>query len=332
MKILHIGGYHPVTVTLAREQIALGHDVTVIGTSGSEYFFEMPFACVEVEHKAREVADERYQVIHFHLTESLCNLNSREGSAILPTLQLLRESGAALFYYSYGDDFLVRPKASAALGLSNKTLMENFAHVFIGNADNLDLVSENTSWSWLGVGIDVASIPAPPVAEPKGQLRILHVPYRVRPTETKLICEVLESMRAKGYKFELKILPPEQIVELTTLRRHLTECDLYIEQIERRSPGILALEAMAHGKTVLSGNAPEHHKTWEQLKISPVLHTTTETLARRIEGILREPRCLRDLNKRSRQYVDLFHDAKKNTGLTLRAYQNSLKSSSSSFN
>jgi len=321
MKILHVGGYHSLTLTFAKEQLKLGHEVTVMDTCGAEYFFEMPFACLEVKEKAAQIAKERYEIIQFHSAQSLFSF--ADGAALETTLKTLKSEGAKLLLYTYGEDSLAKAEAHLPADLSHRLLRESFDFLFIGSPDNMSFSSLGVPWGWLAMPLDLETIPAEgqPAQNKKGELSFLHIPYRVPKEESDLIIEIMAALKGKGYRFNFKLVSPNEIIDGTNLLQTLADCNVYIEHLSKSSFGLPALKAMALGKTVLSGNSQSARQSWEQLSVCPILDTSSDNFERRVESILREPRCIKDLGRRSRRYVEAHHNAAIINRMVLDTYQ-----------
>jgi glycosyltransferase involved in cell wall biosynthesis len=158
--------------------------------------------------------------------------------------------------------------------------------------------------------IDLEYVPPPEQREiKKGQLRIAHIPFDLTDSDSGKISAAFEQLKAQKMGFTYSLIPPEEITNPIKLYLAFNQCDLFVEQFARRSFGYLALEAMALGKTVMSGNAVALRKPWNNLDLAPVLDTNENMLMRRLESIIKEPLCLRDLCKRSRAYVENYHCA-----------------------
>ncbi|RIL01321.1 MAG: hypothetical protein DCC75_13745 [Proteobacteria bacterium] len=122
-----------------------------------------------------------------------------------------------------------------------------------------------------------------------------------------MISEVLYQYQSKDRRLQFKIIRPEEFDTDLSLENAVDACDIYIEQVSASCTGDLGLLALSRGKTVLSGNSSELQMDWPATKFSPVLHTDAKTLYSRLQAIVREPRCLRDFGKRSREFIRNQH-------------------------
>ena len=325
MRILHLGGYNSITDSVAAQQSALGHDVLCLGVSSPNAILHIPSALREIACRTRQLAGQRFDIVQFHLTESLASDDLSALPLLGEVLSALKATGARLCLNTYGEDPVANTESRQSLGLHGDLLQKTFHHLFIGSADNLQLNQEIPSWSWLSPGLDFKALPVTRPEEPAPQrLRILHIPHRVKPAETSCLVDVLTGLSSERNLFNLEVAPPETISTRSDLTAALMRCDLFIEQLDRQSYGYLAIQALAHGKTVLSGNSKATHQIWDQLTTCPVLDTTRQNLKARIESILHEPRCLRDLGKRSRQYAEKYHNVAVTSRVMLSTYESLL--------
>jgi hypothetical protein len=301
-RILHIGGFPALTVPLAALDQTNGHNVSIAALCK-----KYPLLCQKktaAEIATAHIAKERFDIIVCHRSESLVPLHQAFGS-LQQALTTLKRNGAHLLYFSYGDEPLLRSLNPA---LSPQYIQSAFDQILIGGAENTALVEGSTRWTWLGLGIDLDSIPAPTIVEPTPPLKLLHIPFGIPKEDTECIERSVASMREKKLRFDYRTIPAEEIDSVETLRSIVSSCDVFLEHLRPHPYGLLALEALAQGKGVLSGNPTISRNTMSQLSMSPVLDSSAESLDRRLEMVLREPMCLRDLRNRARQFAENNHD------------------------
>ena len=333
MKILHVGGYYTVTSQIVQQHQLLGHDVVWIGGARAEAPFEMPNGFTALARAFDSIIAAGFNVVQVHQPSGLLAATAEESIRIFTRL---KDSGSKLFYYAIDGHVELIPISH--FDISEVLRRTPFSHIFRGwvhiygsdqmaKASGQDpLTSQGIPWSWLAPALPIEEVSAQPWQElnPLG-VRLLHIPYATTPADTAAIARNVESLKAQSrLKFDFRVCPPESLASRQALDEALLSCDVYVESLHRESPGLLAYEAMLRGKMVLSGNSSEAQAQWQQLVICPVMHSTPDNLAKRIESIVREPRCLRDLSKRSREYVELYHDPNSMAEKTLTVYQQSL--------
>jgi hypothetical protein len=309
MKILHVGGLETVSSLLANEQRQSGHQVDRLGPGASTSMLQAPLTYNDWLAKVGEIAQEQYQIIIFHLAQSFCDPSQPGLEKTVEGLRKLKASGAKLCLFVYGTDALA--DLSAREILVQTIISEYLDHVFIGTIDNFALSRFSSSWSFLPVPFCLEEIPAPPPREPQAQrVRILYLPYSSSGEEIARVNEIVASLRAGELKFDFTAAPLINELSSAKFDSMLGQADLVIEHISRPTAGILGLRAMLHGKTLLSGSSAEARKLWEPLSLSPILDTSLDNLGKRLSSIVREPRCLRDLGQRSRQYIERYHNSR----------------------
>jgi len=98
-------------------------------------------------------------------------------------------------------------------------------------------------------------------------------------------------------------LPHEEYV------RTMSACDIYIDQVHSHGPGVGALENMAMGKIVLTGNSPDCQQ-WMPFSVqSPAIHAPDDPaqLALAAEDLLNRKGDYAALAEAGRSYVSRFH-------------------------
>jgi glycosyltransferase involved in cell wall biosynthesis len=105
-------------------------------------------------------------------------------------------------------------------------------------------------------------------------------------------------------------------------RRRYERADIVVDQLNAGWYGILALEAMALGKPVLSYLRPEAvQETEHQLGVKvPIVPVTKDTLRERIAELAASPERRRVLGAASRTYVEEIHDADKGADRLIAVY------------
>lgn len=129
------------------------------------------------------------------------------------------------------------------------------------------------------------------------QIRILHAPSDPQVKRTDLVLAAMDTLREKGYRFEFTLLkdsPNSLVLE------HLQNADIVIDQPNILF-GVLLREAMSAG-TVVAG-IPDFTGQ-EHLRSAPVVPFTTAPgqLAEALEPLLRDPKKIDDLKKKSLDY------------------------------
>ena len=106
-------------------------------------------------------------------------------------------------------------------------------------------------------------------------------------------------------------------------RRHYARADLVVDQLNAGWYGILAIEAMALGKPVLSYLRPEAVQATErEMGVEvPIVPVTKETLRERIAELAASPDERRRIGGLSRAYVERIHDADRGADRLIAIYR-----------
>jgi glycosyltransferase involved in cell wall biosynthesis len=163
-------------------------------------------------------------------------------------------------------------------------------------------------------GLDLTEY-APAPLEDRDRPVVLHAPSDRRRKGTEQVIAACE-----GLDVELDLVEGLRHDEA---RRRYERADLVVDQLNAGWYGILALEAMALGKPVLSYLRPEAvQETERQLGVQvPIVPVTKETLRERIAELAESPERRREVGGASRTYVEQIHDADEGAERLLEIYR-----------
>jgi glycosyltransferase involved in cell wall biosynthesis len=156
-----------------------------------------------------------------------------------------------------------------------------------------------------------------PASPPEGRRRpvVLHAPSSRRRKGTEHVIAACE-----GLDVELDVVEGLRHDEA---RRRYERADIVVDQLNAGWYGILALEAMALGRPVLSYLRPEAvRQTEREMGVEvPVVPVTKETLRERIAELAASPDERRRIGALSRAYVEHAHDADKSADRLIAIYR-----------
>lgn len=139
-------------------------------------------------------------------------------------------------------------------------LHEKFAD-FIVNSPFCGQFHEKSFVNWFAMGVPFTSAKAASMPDHKTHLdlphvRILHSPSNPAVKGTPQILTMLDELKAKGLKFELKLLQQlsnDQVID------EIQECDFVIDQLYSDTPmAVFATEAAQFGKPAIVGSYASH--------------------------------------------------------------------------
>lgn len=155
-------------------------------------------------------------------------------------------------------------------------------------------------------------------------LRIGHAPSHRGVKGTDLILAALDRLRSEGHAFELDLI--EGVSQGEASKRY-AEVDVMVDQLHAGWYGGLAVEAMALGKPVLVYiREDDLHFIPAQMRSDlPFVLVTPDTIEDGLRRVLAMPRAeLLELARRSRAYVERWHDPARIAAEILQDYQAAL--------
>jgi hypothetical protein len=155
-------------------------------------------------------------------------------------------------------------------------------------------------------------------------IRIVHAPSNRKVKGTDLILATLNELRNAGYNFELVLVEGVSNSEAQKIYR---SADILLDQLYAGWYGGLAVELMALGKPVAAYIRETDLKFIPQeMKADlPIMGLHPDTLRSDLENILKMSKNdLHALGRRSRAYIERWHDSKKIAAYIKIRYENSL--------
>ena len=323
MKILHFGGYRPEIEVLVREQKLAGCDVQVADISSTEQVYQTTELSGRISSRLDQLMQGDREVIHFHqLTEATYTANDNE---LIDSLRTLREGGKKLVF-SLGHKVLEDEQHVALLREITTTIAD---HLFINHPGQSSMLSL--------FGIDDESISQLPHLVDFEQFA-----YRERPDyvdqplrillladETNGSDELESSIKSTIAGIDHVHFMKKSLTEFGTfedVRTLFMAADIIVDESTQGYYGPCSAIALTLGKTVVAPLGDLEKKTsFTELKLSPVVNFARENVAERVQKLIREPKSLRDLCKRSRLYSETYHSAAVQTPLTIEVYKQVLR-------
>ncbi len=171
--------------------------------------------------------------------------------------------------------------------------------------DHASAFFPNASFTRIPLPVDVPDIAH---ARRPGKLRLVHAPSRRGFKGTDVIVTAIELLRASRDDFEFSIL--ENLTHEQFLHR-LLDADVLIDQVHSFGAGMAALEALAQGKVVVSGNAPATRAYFSWGDENPILDASADPvlLARQLATVLDAPDLVPHRIAEGMAYVKRRHDS-----------------------
>lgn len=344
MRILLVNDASGVHQYLRRGLRALGHEIVLAMPGKENYQARTPDAYFGVagssfsarirrviEPAFRLRAMGRFDIANYQLGLTLF------GSPMTryQDLKLLKSSGARLSYYALGCDeaSLLRVREDVAMLPCCGNCLEFDA---IGRQCNKDRLERrpraqrygslfdfavsaayiydhglnffpNAIQARIQFPIDLTDLKFSPAGN-KSKPVIIHSPTRAGFKGTKNVLEALRLLALRRSDFEFRVI---QGLSHADYILAMQDCDVYIDQIfSGDSFGIAALENMACGKVVVSGNGPLGWGAFPFMRQAPVIRAVTEPrlLADLLSDLLDRKANFGAIAEEGREYVRRHHD------------------------
>ena len=142
---------------------------------------------------------------------------------------------------------------------------------------------------------------------------IVHAPSKRQNKGSEFVFEALKKID-RPFEFVLvENKPQSEALEL------YKAADIVIDQLVAGTYGVFSLEAMALGKPVMVYINKEMRETFpDEL---PLVNASPETIKEKLEELFGKPEKRRTAGMRSRDYVEKYHDCKKNAAVLEKIYK-----------
>ena len=132
---------------------------------------------------------------------------------------------------------------------------------------------------------------------------VVHSPSSKAIKGTSAVMQAVDSLRKK-YEFKFKLIHD---VEHSRALEMISDCDIMLDQFCGGDHGLAALEAMAFGKPTLCYIKPSCLEKYpDEL---PIVNANVDTLSEVLERLLKDGQRRFEIGRKSRLYVEKYHDA-----------------------
>jgi hypothetical protein len=143
-------------------------------------------------------------------------------------------------------------------------------------------------------------------------LKIVHIPSDDGIKGTKFVLESINILKKQNISFEfelIKNISHQKTIEL------IKNCDILIDQMTAGWYGLISIEAMALGKTVICYIRDELYNYLPDL---PIINLNPDNLAKGLKKLILEKDKLSEFGKAGRVFVEKYHDHIKNSADMLK--------------
>lgn len=156
-----------------------------------------------------------------------------------------------------------------------------------------------------------------------GPIRILHAPSDESIKGSQLIYEAIDTLKAR---YDIEFVTIKGMPHEDAIRRYHT-ADLVIDQVLAGWYGAFAVECMAMGKPVACyiREKDRQHLPDAMYEDLPIIKLDPSNIASGIETAIRDRRALDAIGRRSREFVEKWHDPTKIAEGLLKVYEDTTK-------
>ena len=133
----------------------------------------------------------------------------------------------------------------------------------------------------------------------------MHAPSAPVAKGTEHVIRAVEELK-KHHDFDFTLI---ENTERYSALQLVHNCDVFVDQLILGAHGYAAVEAMAFGKPVVCYINPEIGKDYPD--DLPVVNANPDNVAEQLEVLIRDAQLRHEIGKRSRSYVEKYHDDKK---------------------
>ncbi|MGD9569050.1 MAG: glycosyltransferase [Sedimentibacter sp.] len=278
----------------------------------SDFIFNLSaFNISEADKLTKELATlliRENDVFHFHFGTSL--------TIDYSDLKVLKNLNKKVFMHHWGSDVRLFSKAvikNPYVKVKNsdeKGIIQRLT--FLGNYIENCIVSDFELYEYvkdfykniylIKQAIDIEQYQAN--FKPKNdKLCIVHAPTSAGIKGTSYVIKVIEELKDK-YDFDFKLVQGKSHLEA---KKIYEMADIIIDQLLTGTYGLLAIEAMAMGKVVICWISEDMKDNYSNEL--PIISANPDTLKEKLEHIIKNKDMLEEVGKRSRRFVEKYHNS-----------------------
>ncbi len=144
---------------------------------------------------------------------------------------------------------------------------------------------------------------------------IVHSPTARVTKGTQAVLDAVEKLKSK-LDFDFRLItgmPRQQALQL------VRQADIFLDQFVLGDRGFAALEAMAFGKPVICYIKPSLAQAYP--RELPIVNATQDNLANILENLIRDGSLRQELGRRSRAYIEQYHNSETIIPHLIKIYQ-----------
>jgi len=180
--------------------------------------------------------------------------------------------------------------------------IEKYADHIFAKPDRAQYLTKQFHLIWPGIDVDTMECRINQSDTPL----IVHAPSSNPVKGTAYVLRAINKLK-QDYEFRFLLCEnmPNELV-----RKKLTESEIVVDQLLLPGHGLLGVEAMSAGNSVLGSAVPGYNGFPESL---PIITTTPDTIYENLKTVLEDPELRKDLAQKGRAYVEQYHDYRRVT-------------------
>ena len=167
--------------------------------------------------------------------------------------------------------------------------------------------------------LDLQSIVPVYVSRESKKIRIVHAPTWRQGKGSDYLIEAVERLQKK-YEAELILVENKTPQEALALYK---AADIIVDQLRIGTYGVFAVESMALGKPVITYITEEMKQRLPQEL--PIVSANPDTIMEELEKLIQDGELRYHLGVQGREYVEKYHDYRKNARMLSEIYQGKAK-------
>jgi len=133
--------------------------------------------------------------------------------------------------------------------------------------------------------------------------RILHIPTHPEAKGTEYIENAIQKLQYENICFEYTRLKPN--LTQKQMKKVISTCDIYIDELRCGSYGVTAVEAMASGKPTITFIRDDLIEKYP--KDLPIVNANPDTIYDKLKMLIKDAELRHKIGMKSRKYVEKYH-------------------------
>lgn len=148
-------------------------------------------------------------------------------------------------------------------------------------------------------------------------ITICHAPTDRRIKGTSHVINAIDRLKREGFNFNFNLI---ENIEHSKLREEIIKCNIFVDHVIGTFYGTVGIEAMALGRPVFCIMDESVLNNISYSDEIPVVNTNPTNLYENLKYYIKNSHLLPEIGKKSRQYVEKYHDIKEQAKELVKIY------------